>query len=246
MFIKVGVIVEWLSIVGVVVSMVGVILSLLLFNASINNGRKILLNNVLYKMTYEVLFMFSPLNNGNQRVKDYDKFNKSLISIHMMLNEISYCSTGVPGLQISTSYTDTKAIQTFNIYKTYHAVVDYLESRNIKGLEILMEYFDDRFSIMQCFNQERKYIRKWFIGPIIGIKVSATRNKPSIAFSSNLIYPIPIKKITNINDIKTYYNNVYLKFDPFLRQKTYDVERKDIDVVQEVPKGKEIPITIYR
>ena len=237
---------EWLSITGVIISIVGVILSLMLFNASINNSRKILLNNILYKLTFDVFFMFSPLEDGIKRVNDYNKFNKSLMSIHNLLNEINYSSYGVPILQISTSFTDTKAKQTFHVYKTYQAVKEYFESRNIKGIDVLLEYYDDRFSIMQCFNQKRKYIRKCFFGPIVGIKIFAQRNRPSIAFSSNLKYTIPMKKISNTNDIINFYNDVYLKFDPIIRQTNYDVERKDIDVIQEAPKGKEIPITIYK
>jgi len=61
-----------LNIIAFVLSIVGIIISLLLFNASINNGRKILINEIIYRLIYEICFMFS------EHTRNEDKIEKEL------------------------------------------------------------------------------------------------------------------------------------------------------------------------
>ena len=238
---------EWLSILGISVSVVGVILSLMLFNASINNGRKILLNNILYDITYELFFMFSKFNGDESRVKDVHKFNRAFIKIGTQLNQIKYDSKiGVPLLGWSTSYDNEVATQKFGVVKEYNNMLEYFNKRKIYGIDILMEYFDDRMYFIQSFSQKRKYIRRFFVGPIIGIRVYAVRNKKTIAFNKNMVHEIPIRKVKSQNGLKKYYDEVHMKFSPIIRQQTVPFERNDMDIVTKVKKGKELPLTIYR
>lgn len=237
---------DTLSIIGVVVSITGVIVSLFLFNASINNNRKILLNNVLNRIMYDVFFMFSTHNPDSQRVSKVHDFNRALMKIDTMLNEVDYNNKGVPLLSWSTTFSGEKATQTFHINNAFKEVKKYFERRHIKGMDVFIEYFDDRISLIQCYEQRRRYIHKFVIGPIIGIKVYAVRNKKKIAFNDKLVYPIPIKKIRNLREMKIYYDKCYMKFDSFVRQNTVSLERNNIDVTQIVKKGEEIPPTFYR
>ena len=44
---------DFLSIAGIIISTIGVIISLIFFNASIDNSRKILLSKILYFIRYD-------------------------------------------------------------------------------------------------------------------------------------------------------------------------------------------------
>ncbi len=175
------------------------------------------------------------------------KFNRAFIKIGTQLDQIRYDSKiGVPLLGWSTSYDNEVATQKFGVVKEYNAMLEYFQQRHIFGIDILMEYYDDRISFIQSFTQKRKYIKRFLFGPIIGIRVYSVRNKKTIAFNKNLVYEIPIRKVKSQKGLKKYYDEVYMRFDPFVRQRTVPFERNDMDIISKVKKGKEIPLTIYR
>ena len=72
------------------------------------------------------------------------------------------------------------------------------------------------------------------------------RNKNKIVFSKNLVYEIPIRKVKSQKKLKKYYDEVYMKFDPLIRQKTLPFERNDMDIIRKVKKNEGIPIKVYR
>ncbi|KAF5039098.1 hypothetical protein DSECCO2_547470 [anaerobic digester metagenome] len=58
-----------LSIIGIIISVAGVIISLLLFNASVNNSRKIILNKAIHFITFDhdILSIFSDATEEKAR-----------------------------------------------------------------------------------------------------------------------------------------------------------------------------------
>ena len=88
-----------LSIIGIIVSTLGVVISLLFFNASLDNSRKVLINKVLYFITFdhEIMSLFSEATiNGmfstsnSLSVEKIKKFNSSMFRLEEMMKDISY------------------------------------------------------------------------------------------------------------------------------------------------------------
>ncbi len=238
---------EVLSIVGVIVSVVGVVLSLLLFNASINNQRKVLLNDTLRKIEKEVFIIFNTLNTDENRINMIDNYVRALIRIDKDLNNIKYNNKyGVPGIGQSTTYDNenNKATQTFKFDESLRYLIGYFKLRNIEGVELLLDFYNDRFSILQMFKQVRKYKRKMFIGPIYGVKIIAKRSNKEIAYTSKKKYKV-IKSINSEKDLKRHYDETYVLSNLDLMQKPEPFERKSLDIIRTTDKGKERPITIY-
>ena len=130
---------DGLSIAGIVVSTVGVILSLLLFNASINHGRKIFFNELIYFIKHEIFETFSLFEeqNANHDLsideigKEKSSFDRALITIHEKLNSLHYNEKrGVPLMETrQKNNADGTVTSTFLLKDTYKKIIDYFEYR---------------------------------------------------------------------------------------------------------------------
>ena len=96
---------DFLSIAGIIISTIGVIISLIFFNASIDNSRKILLSKILYFIRYDheimSLFNMATKNKRNTSIplkrENILKFNNSMFRLEEMLKEINFKNDyGVP------------------------------------------------------------------------------------------------------------------------------------------------------
>jgi len=234
------------TIFGIVISSFGVLLSLLLFNASINNNRKIILNDVIKEINRGLFCLFTEDHNKEYKMKQFDGFVKNTIKIDAQLNQIEFKNNILlPGIPHSTSYIADKAIQTFDLNKAYKSMIDYFESRNIYGLDIALEFYDDRLMALQFYALKHEYIKKFFIGPIIGLRISAIKHTNEAYISKDQSLKIPIDRIGNKQDLKTYYDNFYVKLIPRFFQEPKSFDRIISNIVNETEKGKERPITFY-
>ncbi|MDE7163511.1 MAG: hypothetical protein K2O44_05480 [Clostridia bacterium] len=86
-----------LSIIGIIVPVVAIIISLWLFNKSLDNSRKVLLNKFLYFITYDskiLALICHSTKNGNitgakVTESDINTYNKSLFALDRMLNDLN-------------------------------------------------------------------------------------------------------------------------------------------------------------
>ena len=237
-----------LSISGIVVSILGVVISLLLFNASVDNGRKIIINRVLRSLNREVLWAFT---NGNlsekneKKYKERDKCNYALGTIHHDLHEIRYASFGVPVVDIN-SQIQLKTGEwesSIRLSDVFNAIDEYFMRRHIDGLTLMLEYYDDRLLLCQHYEEKRKYIRKFKVGPIIGVKINYKRREKTVRYRDASVKLI--KRIASYEDYKKYYEQCYLKFDNIIPNEKKLFERSINDVVLTADDQSQYPIVLY-
>lgn len=237
---------DWLAILGIVVSIIGVVLSLIIFNASVNNGRKIILNNVMYEIDRELFYIYNPYISEDEKIKYIDTYVRSFAKIDKQLNEINYkTNIGIPLIQYETTYKEDIANQTFKLNESLKELFNYFMQRNIQGVDLLFDFHNDRFSILQMYSQKRKYIRRLIFGPIIGMRITAVRKSKEIFINKEKNIPNPVRKIKNQKDLEKYYNQCYLKFAPMFLMPVQSYEMKSMNFTKVSKKGKERPITMY-
>jgi hypothetical protein len=239
-----------LSIVGIVISSIGVVFSLLLFCASVDNGRKILINKVINTINSEVLLMFCEhpfQGNYTQKLKEREKFNQSLWALHRALQEINYISNIiVPQLEVSKSemITDNKWRNTFDLSQLFISVDEYFKKRHFIGIDFMLEYFDSRLMLCGNYNMEPEYIRRMLIGPIIGVRMQFVRIRERVSYVGNGEETELIKSIKSIKDYKRYYDECYMKFNfntHIIERKSFKREIKEMIIETDY----QMPITTY-
>lgn len=240
-----------LSIIGIIVSVAGVIISLLLFNASVNNSRKIILNKAIHFIIFDhdILSIFSDATEEKARNITKEriyKFNHNVFMLEEMLKDIDIQNNlGIPIVSESDEQLDNNQFKhTFFLSKTYQVMNDYFRERNLPDFYLMLNEFDDRCSFLQNYERKVKYKRKFGIGPITGIKYVYKRKKEKIKYGKSEV-PL-IKKIKNIEDFKKYYDKCYCKFDIFNIISKCEKERVIKDIEIGTDEKNRIPITIYR
>jgi hypothetical protein len=234
------------SIVSLIVSTIGVIVSLYFFNASIDNSRKVLLNKLLTSISYDVCWMFSVLEKDERKISEHGKFKETMLAIDSLLNQIEYNSKQpIPSIGFSLKYEENKVVNTLHMRKGYENISKYFSLRNIKNFDLLVEEYDDRLYFHQHYRRVYRYIRKICFGPIIGVKVIYKRTNLSATYGSKQT-KISVKTIRNLNDLKKYYEETFLHFSFIEPDSKVAFERDIHDIVFQTVKGKEMPITIYR
>ena len=244
-----------LSIVGIIVSTLGVIISLLFFNASLDNSRKVLINKVLYFITYdhEIMELFSNATSNKKHdttkllnKERIEKFDSSMFKLEAMMKDISYNNNlGVPIISERDECIDeNKYKHTYYISKTYAVMNKYFHERHLPNFYLLLNEWDDRCYFFQHYERKYKYERKFCIGPIVGLKFIYKRRHKTANYCG-VETPL-IKTIKNEKDFERYYNECYLKMNIFFDDKPDSLNReiKDLEIITD--KEHQIPIKIYR
>lgn len=244
-----------LSIIGIVVSTIGVIVSLLFFNASLDNSRKVLINKVLYYITFDHeimnLFESATLNKKFETTSSLsrvrvEKFNNSMFKLEAMMKDVSYHNNfGVPIIgESDESLGDNKYKHTYHISKTYQVMNKYFNERNLPNFYLLLNEYDDRCYFLQNYKRIYKYKRKFFIGPIIGLKFLYKRRHKTANYMG-VKTPL-LKTIKTEKDFEKYYNECYLKMNIFHNDKPTEMNRiiKDLEIITD--EEHRIPVTLYR
>ena len=132
--------------------------------------------------------------------------------------------------------------QIFNVKDTYTVLDNYLKKRNFYVLDMLLNEYDDRLYVIQGYDRKIKYIRKLFIGPIVGVKIYYVRRQETLNYGNK---PVKlIKKIRNKKELKKYYDECYMKFN-FHRTEKVEFEREISNIIFKCKKGEERPPHIY-
>lgn len=239
-----------LSIIGIIVSVTGVIISLLLFNASVNNSRKIILNKAIHFIIFDILSIFSDATEEkaqNITKERIYKFNHNMFILEKILKDINIQNKLgiIPIVLESDEQIDNNQFKhTFLLSKTYQVMNDYFRERGLPDFYLMLNEFDDRCSFTQNYKQKVKYKKKFGIGPITGIKYVYKRKREKVKYGKSEV-PL-IKTIKNIKDFIKYYGKCYCKFDIFNIISKCEKERaiKDIEIITD--EKNRIPITIYR
>ncbi|MDD4110536.1 MAG: hypothetical protein PHS54_03170 [Clostridia bacterium] len=246
---------DWLNILSLVISILGVAISLLLFNSSINNSRKILLSKVMYYINYdhEIMALFSEstkdkkIRNAKITKERVIKFCQNMFRLEEMLKEISYKNElGVPTIpEQDKSINDNEYKHIYGISETFAVMNNYFKKRNLPNFYLLLNEYDDRCYFLQHYYRKEQYIHKWGIGPIIGLKYIYKRKHVSAnygGFSTPLI-----KKIKNEKDFEKYYNECYCNmkiFDNNKQKQTVNREIENLEMITD--KEHRIPIVMFR
>jgi len=234
-----------LNITAFALSIAGIAISLLLFNASINNGRKILINKIIYRLLYEICFLFSDHISSDTKIKKRKDWELSFIQISKMIDDIELDDKhGIPGIPITQNFNNEEGTVTeyYSINGLLNSVSDYLKKRKIAGFKLLLEHYDDRIYVTQYYRCKYNYKRRFFIGPIIGADIVLIRiNK--VAKYGSASTEIKPKKIKNMADLEDYYKNSYLSFPKIIEKVNF--ERK-LDFTRTVKKGEESVFTFFR
>lgn len=244
-----------LSIIGIIVSTLGVVISLLFFNASLDNSRKVLINKVLYFITFdhEIMSLFSEATiNGmfstsnSLSVEKIKKFNSSMFRLEEMMKDISYKNKfGIPIIGESDTLIESdKYKHTYRICETYEIMNEYFKERRLPNFYLLLNEWDGRFYFSQHYKRIYKYKRRFFIGPIVGLEFVYKRMHKTANYG-NVKTPL-IKKIKNEKDFEKYYTECYLKMDLPNSVIKHEFERKIRNLEIITDKDHQIPITIYR
>lgn len=240
-----------LSIIGIIVSITGVIISLLFFNASIDNSRKVLINKAIHFINFdhEILSIFSEstdekkISNAQKRIY---KFNKDMFMLEEMMKDIKIKNNlEIPIIPESDEIvTDNQYKHTFALSEAYKVMNNYFEERNLPNFYLMLNEYDDRCSFLQNYQRKELYKRKYFIGPIIGIKYIYKRKKKTVKYFNTEV-PL-IKTIRNMQDFNKYYEQCYCLFDYFKIIPKCEKERVINDFTEVTDEKNRIPITIYR
>jgi len=239
---------DMLSVAGIIVSILGVGISLFLFNASVDNGRKIILSRILRSLNREVLWVFtngSLSAKNDEKYKERDKCNYTLGSIHHDLHEIRYASSGVPVVEINSQrQLETGEWESsIRLADVFDALNEYFMRRHIEGLKLMLEYYDDTLLLCQHYDEKRVYVRKFKVGPIIGVKINFRRRKKTVRYRNATVKLM--KRINSYEDYKRYYEQCYLKFDNINLDKKQQFERSIDDVVLIANDQSRHPLTFY-
>jgi hypothetical protein len=235
-----------LNIIAFVLSIVGIIISLLLFNASINNGRKILINKIIYRLIYEICFMFSEHTRNEDKIKKRTEWERSMIQISKMIDDIRLDDKhGVPTIPIAQQFNNEEGTVTENISLNclLNNVSDYLEKRNIFGFKLLLENYDGRIYATQHYRCKYVYKRLLLVGPIVGVKIILIRSNKEAKYGLSSPVEITPKKIKNMKDLEYYYKNTYLLFPAVIEKVSF--ERK-LDITRTIKKGEELIFNLWR
>ena len=233
---------DWLSVAGIIISAVGVIISFLLFNASINHGRKIFFNELIYFIKHEIFETISLLEeqvsskeiNMEQIEKEKQGFNRALITIHEKLNSLYYNEKrSVPLMKTKQKTNEDGTItSTFLIKKTYKEIIDYFKYRRIDGVDLFLESYYDRLHLYQHYYYKFVFKRYFLIGPVKGVDIVFIR-RHKFAEHKGVSTEIPVRKIKNFSSYKKYYDAAYSKFPVFSdhnKKKKFMHEIQDIEI----------------
>ena len=174
------------------------------------------------------------------------KFNNSMFRLEEMLKEINFKNDyGVPIIgESDEAIENEKRKHTYHLDKTYSVMSEYFKKRNLPDFELLLNEWDDRFYFIQHYYEKYKYERRFFIGPIIGLKIIYKRKQKYAIYGNKHIKLV--RRIKNISDFEKYYNECYSYFDIFQFEKKQDFKREIENLVITTDKDHQIPITIYR
>ena len=244
-----------LSIIGIVVSTIGVIISLLFFNASLDNSRKVLINKVLYFITFDHeimdLFASATANKKYETISSLsksriEKFNNSMFKLEAMMKDVSYHNNlGTPIIGESDELLEDKKYKhTYLISETYKVMNTYFSKRNLPNFYLLLNEYDDRCYFLQHYKRLYKYKRKFFIGPIIGLKFIDKRSHKTANYGG-VKTPL-LRTIKTEKDFEKYYNECYLKMNIFHNDEPSELNRtiKNLEIITD--EEHRIPLTIYR
>ncbi|MDE6667552.1 MAG: hypothetical protein K2K38_04295 [Clostridia bacterium] len=241
-----------LSIVGIVVSTIALIVSVWLFDLSLDNGRKVLLHKIDYFITYdhEIFSIFSKLTISEDRLKPtvkgeiVEKYNKSMFELSRMLNDIKYSYFDIPLIPEGSELNDDGKTYKHKYYvkNAYEAIQMYFVKRNLPNFKIYLDYHDDRLYLVQHYSARIKYKRNYLIGPIIGYRIVYKRRNKFANYGQRRIKLM--KVIKTEKDYKKYYYNCYLKFfdeNEVIKHQPFEREVADFFNI-----ANEQYITIYR
>lgn len=241
-----------LSVIGIVVSTVALIVSVWLFDLSLDNSRKVLLHKIDYFITYDhqIISLFSDLTiNGTKRncnvsEKDIEIFNKSVFELSRLLNDIKYSYLATPIIYDGSELNNDNENYKHNFYvkNAFDYLCTYFQKRNLPNFKLRLEYYDDRLYLKQHYTGIIKYRRKCLIGPIIGYKIVYKRNHKYAIYGQTKIKLI--KSIRNENDYKKYYNTCYVNIpttNTTIEKKPFERVISDFYTLVDTP-----IVTIYR
>ena len=140
--------------------------------------------------------------------------------------------------------SDNQYKHTFALSEVYKVMNNYFEERNLPNFYLMLNEYDDRCSFLQNYQRKVRFKRKFFIGPIIGIKYIYQRKRKSVKYVNTEVFLI--KTIRNIQDFNKYYDQCYCLFDYFNIIPKCEKERVINDLTEVTDEKNRIPITIYR
>lgn len=240
-----------LSVIGIIVSVIGVILSLLLFNGSVNNSRKIILNKAIRFITFDhellgIFFDATKERSVDITVERIYKFNKNMFLLEEMLKDIRIENKfGIPTIpEEEHRISDDEYKHTFALSKMYKEIYSYFKERKLPNFELMLNEYDDRCLFLQHYNKKIRYIRKFLIGPIVGLKYIYRRKKKVVKYGK--VEVKLVKNIKSIEDFYKYYDKCYCYYDFLGRTPKFEKERTINDVIFVTDEDNRIPISIYR
>jgi hypothetical protein len=132
-----------------------------------------------------------------------------MIKLEEMLKNINYINRfEVPIIGVSSNKIENNKYKNiYNISITYEYIRKYFKKRKLPDFYLLLNEYDDRCYFLQHYKRIPKYKRKWFIGPIIGLKIKYKR-KHKFANYAGVKTPL-IKYIKNEKDFDKYYKECY-------------------------------------
>lgn len=241
-----------LSVIGIVVSTVALIVSVWLFDLSLDNSREVLLHKIDYFITYDhnIMSLFADLTVDEKQKKcpikeeDIEKFNQSIFELTRLLNDIRYSYISNPIIYDGSKPADDgkSYIHEFYVKKAYDYLLTYFQKRYLPNFKLYLEHYDDRLYLKQHYLGRIIYKRRCLIGPIIGYKVIYKRRHKYAVYGQIKIKLI--KSIRNEKDYKKYYDKCYTKIplsEVGIRKKTFERTISDFETPIDAP-----TITIYR
>lgn len=148
-------------------------------------------------------------------------FNKDMFMLEEMMKDIKIKNNlEIPIVPESVEILiDNQYKHTFALSEVYKVMNNYFEERNLPNFYLMLNEYDDRCSFSQNYQRKELYKRKFFIGPIMGIKYIYKRKKKTVK---------------------------YCLFDYFKIVPKCKKERVINDFTEVTDEKNRIPITIYR
>ena len=204
--------------VGIIISSIAIIVSILLFNASVNTQRKIELVKIK-SLLFEVLSVFRPdfnVYDFNEKVQIIDELvNPSMIEISEHLNLIKACFKSVPMLNIhEESLKKGNSLEykyTIDLKEYYKKLIDYFSKSKINNLGLIVEYYNPSNLFSLNYSEKIIYRRFLLINPITGYTIVYIRNSTHMdpnRFNVNLKLK---KRISKYKHLEKYFSNIVKK-----------------------------------
>lgn len=230
-----------LNILSFIVTTMGVVATVWIFNMSVNNTRKKTLFDIIDKLQ-KVFNVFNSLIPDDDKLPIINEHQVLIEQIYNGIMSIDYRNEyGLHAISHSEKQSDGVGHRVYKMKKFLDELNKDLEAANIYGTYLLFEYWYGTSYFLQHYNIEWSFIRDHKkLWTIVGIKATFVQKQDSFKYGKNdIIVPERISTMEEFRGYIDYMNRIGFGLNGRVEQDFI----KDVEISYDLKTNKQIKKT---